>query len=75
MCAVVVSGDKDFIPAMQATRKKGKRVAVCSFKNSINRDLLRRDMNMKDFEIIWLDDFLDRLVVAKSFGMCLYQCV
>ena len=32
--AVLVSGDRDFIPALVRTRQKGKRVAICSMRNS-----------------------------------------
>lgn len=32
--AVLVSGDRDFMPALVRTRQKGKRVAVCSMLNS-----------------------------------------
>ena len=32
--ACVVTGDKDFIPAMQKTRSKGRRVAIVSMRNS-----------------------------------------
>ena len=31
---VLVSGDRDFIPALLRTRERGKRVAVCSMRNS-----------------------------------------
>jgi hypothetical protein len=31
--AVLVSGDRDFIPALLRTRERGKRVAVCSMRN------------------------------------------
>ena len=38
--AVIVSGDKDFIPALARIRQKGKRVALCSMRNCCSRDLL-----------------------------------
>ena len=37
--AVVVTGDKDFVPVMKKTREKGKRVAIASMRNSCNSDL------------------------------------
>ena len=36
--AVLVSGDRDFIPALVRTRQKGKRVAVCSMRNSVSTE-------------------------------------
>jgi hypothetical protein len=39
--AVLLSGDKDFIPAMARIRQKGKRVALCSMRNCCSRDLVR----------------------------------
>lgn len=63
--AVIITGDKDFIPALQKTRMKGKRVAVCSIRNSCNRDLTHSDDKIKDFDNIWLDDHLDMLIVPK----------
>lgn len=38
--AVLVSGDKDFMPALSRIRQKGKRVALCSMRNCCARDLL-----------------------------------
>lgn len=63
--AVIITGDKDFIPALHKTRMKGKRVAVCSIRNSCNRDLTHSDDKIKDFDNIWLDDYLDILIVPK----------
>ena len=34
--AVLVSGDRDFIPALVRTRQKGKRVAIASMRNLIS---------------------------------------
>ena len=92
---MIVTGDKDFIPALQKTRQKGmhiiysdstygvytilhhthmniphnsdlpylgKRVAICSMRNSCNRDLVRPDNNIKDFDMIWMDDYIDLLL-------------
>lgn len=61
--AIIITGDKDFIPAMQKTRMKAKRVAICSMRNSCNRDLVKPEYHIRDFDIIWLDDFIDELIV------------
>jgi hypothetical protein len=64
--AIIITGDKDFIPALQKTRMKGKRVAICSMRNSCNRDLVNPDFHIKDFDIIWIDDYLDEIVQPKA---------
>lgn len=66
--AVIVTGDKDFIPALQKTRLLGKRVAIVSFRNSVNPDLIAPDARTKDFNVIWVDDYLDHLVVPIVEG-------
>ena len=63
--AVIITGDKDFVPAMEKTRMTGKRVALCSVRNSCNRDMLRSDPTIRDYDVIWLDDYVDELVVPK----------
>jgi hypothetical protein len=64
--AVIITGDKDFIPAMQKTRLLGKRVVLCSMRNSCNREMLRPEHMIRDFDPVWLDDFIEDLVVAKD---------
>ena len=60
--AVLVSGDRDFIPALLRTRQKGKRVAVCSMRNSASAEFSDPNAHVKDFEVCWLDDHLDKLI-------------
>lgn len=63
--AIIITGDKDFMPAMQKTRMTGKRVALCSMRNSCNRDLTKIEPCIRDFDVIWLDDYLDELIVPR----------
>ena len=60
--AVLVSGDRDFVPALVRTRQKGKRVAVCSMRNSASAEFSDPNTHVKDFEVCWLDDHLDKLI-------------
>jgi hypothetical protein len=60
--AILLSGDKDFIPAMVRTRQKGRKVGVVSMKTGCNR-ALHEGSHIKDFDVVWIDDFLDRLLV------------
>lgn len=63
--AVLCSGDKDFIPALQKCRLLAKKVAICSMQNSCNKDLSKYDANIRDFDVIWIEDFIDQLVIPK----------
>jgi uncharacterized LabA/DUF88 family protein len=64
--ACIVTGDKDFIPVLQKTRLAGKLVALCSLHNSCNSDLIRPDAHVRDFDPIWIDNYLDELIVPRS---------
>ena len=59
--AILLSGDKDFLPALIRTRQKGKRVAIVASKVGCNQAFFDTP-NIKDFDMIFWDDYLDRLV-------------
>ncbi|KAL7579745.1 hypothetical protein ACA910_021887 [Epithemia clementina (nom. ined.)] len=63
--AIILTGDKDFLPAMARTRQKGRRVALVSMRDGCNR-ALKVTNGIKDFDIVWLEDHIDKLVVPKS---------
>ena len=63
--AVLLSGDKDFMPALIRVRQKGRKVAICSMKSGVNRALYETD-GLKDYDMIWLEDYLDELIVPKQ---------
>ena len=44
----------------------GKRVAICSMRNSCNADLIAQEAQLRDFDVIWLDDHLDEIIVPKE---------
>jgi uncharacterized LabA/DUF88 family protein len=62
---VLISGDKDFMPAMSRVRQKGKRMILASMRNSCNRDLLERSTHVFDFDPVFLDDALNRIIVPR----------
>jgi len=75
--AVVLTGDKDQVPAMQRTRNKGKRVALVALRPSLSAELTQSGVvqdwgdasasaKMRDFHPIFLDDHLDELMVPLS---------
>jgi uncharacterized LabA/DUF88 family protein len=39
--AILVSGDRDFIPAMQHVQSSGKRVEVAAFSNAVSEEMKR----------------------------------
>lgn len=61
--AVAVIGDRDFMPMLQRVRRLGKRVAIASIKESCANEYSDpKDIHrLKDFDIIWLGDYLDKL--------------
>ena len=77
--AVIVTGDMDFMPALEKTRLLGKRTAICSFRNGINQDMLASDARIRDFDVIWLDDYIEELIVplepVERIGMAMYLVV
>jgi len=65
---VLITGDKDFLPVMKKTRQAGKRVALCTMKNSCNNEMLNPDHLASD-QVIWLEKFLtNEFIVPKDRG-------
>ncbi len=63
--AVVLTGDKDFMPAMKRTRQKGRQVALASMRSACNRDIAT-NRRVNDYPTIWLEDYLDEWIVPKA---------
>lgn len=51
---------------MEKTRLMAKRVALASMRNSCNRDLVAPEQNVRDFDVIWIDDYIDQYIVERS---------
>lgn len=62
--AIVVGGDRDFVPALQAVRRLGKRVAIVSARGSCPREFYDPNdpLRLRDFDPIWLDELWPDLV-------------
>ena len=62
--AIVVCGDRDFVPALQAVRRLGKRVAIVSARGSCAREF--SDPNdparVRDFDPLWLDQLWSKVL-------------
>eukprot|EP00581_Thalassiosira_minuscula_P011905 CAMPEP_0183727736 /NCGR_PEP_ID=MMETSP0737-20130205/26276_1 /TAXON_ID=385413 /ORGANISM="Thalassiosira miniscula, Strain CCMP1093" /LENGTH=870 /DNA_ID=CAMNT_0025959453 /DNA_START=41 /DNA_END=2653 /DNA_ORIENTATION=- len=60
--AILLSGDKDFVPALVRTRQKGKQVCVSSMRAGCNR-VLYESPHIRDYDVVWLENCLDELIV------------
>ena len=63
--AILVSGDKDFMPALIRTRQKARKVGIVSKRPDCNRALYQTP-NLIDYDVIWFEDYLDRLITVKA---------
>ena len=54
--AIIVTGDKDFIPAITKVQALGKRVIISSFRSSCSQELTK-------YQIIYLDDLASQLTL------------
>lgn len=64
--AVLVSGDRDFLPVMKKVRQMGRRVALCSTRKACSQSLLDPAAHVRDFDPIWLDDHLETILVRNN---------
>lgn len=63
--AILLSGDKDFLPALVRTRQKGRKVGIVSMRTGCNRALYETP-NVKDYDVVWIEDYLDRLMIPRD---------
>ena len=66
--AIVVCGDRDFVPALQAVRRLGKRVAIVSARGSCSREFSDPNdpMRVRDFDPLWLDLLWSQVVAPGA---------
>mmetsp|Transcript_44435 Transcript_44435/g.100467 ORF Transcript_44435/g.100467 Transcript_44435/m.100467 type:complete len:469 (-) Transcript_44435:205-1611(-) len=67
--AVLLTGDKDFMPAMTKTRQRGKRVALATLKGWCNKDLLSHQAHIIDYNPVYLEDSLRELMTPISYPL------
>lgn len=60
--AILLSGDKDFVPALVRTRQKGKQLCISSMRAGCNR-VLYESPHIRDYDVVWLESCLDELIV------------
>ena len=58
---LLLSGDKDFLPALMRTRQKGKKVGIVSMRRGCNSALLDTP-NIRDYDLVWIEDYIERLI-------------
>eukprot|EP00934_Nitzschia_sp_Nitz4_P006947 Nitzschia sp. Nitz4//scaffold86_size83305//2958//4889//NITZ4_005247-RA/size83305-processed-gene-0.91-mRNA-1//-1//CDS//3329559205//6937//frame0 len=63
--AVIISGDKDYIPALVRCRQKGRRVAVASVRSFCSRAFWEMT-NVRDYDVVWLDDYTDDFLIPHD---------
>ena len=62
--ALLLTGDKDLMPAIIRTRCKGKQVGLVSMRPGCNRALVDTP-GLLDFDVIWMEDLLDQLLIPR----------
>jgi len=55
-CAILISGDGDFVPAVNMLQELGKYVIVASFRSALSHAL-----ELEANEVVYLDDVMDRI--------------
>jgi hypothetical protein len=63
--AIMLSGDKDFMPALMRIRQKGKRIGIVSMRRDCSRALFETP-GIRDYDVLWLENYLDQLIVPKE---------
>jgi hypothetical protein len=71
--AVIIAGDRDFIPALEKIRLLSKRVAIVSMKNACSKDLAAPTGGLNDFDVIWLDNHIQDFIRPKDFSLLNYM--
>lgn len=61
--AVVVLGDRDYVPVLQAVRRLGRRVAIASIRGCCAYDYVDASdaARVRDADVIWLNDLLPKI--------------
>ncbi len=61
--AIVVIGDRDYLPVLQHVRRLGKRIAIASIRDCCAPEYTDPldHARVKDMDIIWLNDVVDQI--------------
>ncbi|VEU37677.1 unnamed protein product [Pseudo-nitzschia multistriata] len=62
--ALLLTGDRDFLPAVIRCRQKGRRIGLVSMRTG---SLAFEDTpNLKDYDTIWMEDYLSKWIREKT---------
>jgi uncharacterized LabA/DUF88 family protein len=72
--AIPVIGDIDYMPVLQHVRRLGKRVFLVSIRGSCPKVFWDPEdpKGIRDFPIIYLNDYLDQLQLKEERRQCIY---
>ncbi len=61
--ALMVLGDRDFVPLLQEVRRLGRRVGIASIDGSCSDDLCEplNAAAVRDYDVVWLSDLSNRI--------------
>ena len=59
--AILVTGDKDFIPVIDKVRELNKKIIISSFSNICSKELF-----INEEDVIWLDKLLSDMILITS---------
>jgi NYN domain/SAP domain len=57
--ALLLTGDRDFLPAVIRCRQKGRRIGIVSMKSAASI-AFEETPNLKDYDTIWLEDYVEQ---------------
>jgi uncharacterized LabA/DUF88 family protein len=61
--AILITGDKDYLPAIRAVKEMGKLVKVAGFRDSTAHELI---LEVGNENFIALDDVLEKIRLTKK---------
>jgi uncharacterized LabA/DUF88 family protein len=59
--ALLLTGDRDFLPAVVRCRQKGRRVGLISMRSAASQ-YFTETPNLLDYNTIWIEDYMDEWV-------------
>jgi hypothetical protein len=63
--ALLLTGDRDFLPAIIRCRQKGRKIGLISLRSGATLAFTDTP-NLKDFDTIWLEDYLSEWICKKT---------
>lgn len=57
--ALLLTGDRDFLPAVVRCRQKGRRIGIVSMRSAASI-AFEETPNLKDYDTIWLEDYIEQ---------------